>query len=132
MSQQNLIDALTFTEAESCLNQEFQKDFTIDSSAHCKVSEIIDRGGDWYFKVKCILIIYDEEKGKEKRVKVPYLVKSDSVKLAEAAFNEFMKGTMSDYEIAGVEQTQIDDVLKYESDVDRCVTDESEINAEKF
>ena len=52
--------------------------------------------------------------------------------MAEAAFNEFMKGTMSDYEIAGVEQTQIDDVLKYESDVDRCVTDESEINAEKF
>lgn len=114
VSQQNLIDAETFTEAESCLYKEFEKDFMVDAISRYRVSEVIDGAGDWYFRVKCIFIIYDEEKGKEKRVKVPYLIKSGSVKQAEASFNEFMKGTMSDYEIAGIESTQVDDVLKYE------------------
>lgn len=123
ISIQNLINAETFTEAESCLNKEFETEFHIDSISNYKVSEIIDGGGDWFFKVKCILIIYDEEKGKEKRVTVPYLVKSDSVKLAEASFNEFMKDTMSDYEIAGVEQTKIDEVFEYVKNLTDMVAD---------
>jgi len=115
ISDQYLVNADNFSQAEvSTINTILiftPSSYQIDSISRYKVSEIIDGIGDFYFDVKCIMIIFDEDSGKEKRVPVPYLIKSTDIKNAESGFRKFMSETLSDYEIAKIGVTKIVDVL---------------------
>jgi len=115
ITDQYLVKCDRFAEAEkettTALLPFVKGEFQIDSITRYKVAEIIDGIGDFYFDVKCIMIIFDEDSGKEKRVSVPYLIKSTDIKNAESGFRKFMSETLSDYEIAKIGITKIVDVL---------------------
>ena len=86
-SETYLLDAISFTEAESRIYKELQTmvsgEFVVSRIAKTRISEIIpsDNGDRWY-KAKVTFITVDEESGKEKRVSQSVLVFSDNVKEA--------------------------------------------------
>lgn len=111
-----LVDALTFTEAEARIIDEMKPfisgEYSISSEKKTKISEIFfNEGGDRYYLVKVNFITLDETSGVEKKSTTQILVQASDFESAVANFNEGMKGTMADFEIASVSETMIMDVF---------------------
>ena len=70
-----------------------------------------DTETQWY-KAKLHFITIDEKTEKEKKSVVNYLVEGCSLESARENIDEVMKGTMIDYRIAGVNETNIIDVFE--------------------
>ena len=110
-----LVDALSFTEAEARIIEEITPfisgDFTVSAVKRTRISEIFyDETGDRWFSVKYNIITIDEKTALEKKKSVMVLVQAADYKKAIENFMEGMKGTMADFEIASVTETQIMDV----------------------
>lgn len=127
VSEQYLFDALSFTEAEARTIEELKpyisSEFSISQIVKPRLSELFlttDTGADSYYKVKVAFITIDEKQAVEKKTNSFILVQASDFKNAYDRFIEGMKGTMADYEIVSIVETQILDYYpaKYdESDV---------------
>ena len=111
-----LVDALSFTEAESRIIEEMKPfisgDFSISAVKKTKISEIFfDETGDKYYMVKYNIITLDEKSGVEKRVAVFTLVQAADFDTALVNFRDRMKGTLADFEIASIAETPLMDVF---------------------
>ncbi|MBO4965319.1 MAG: DUF4494 domain-containing protein [Muribaculaceae bacterium] len=113
-----LLDALTFTEAESRIIEEITPyisgEFSVSAVKKTKISDIFfSDNGDRYYMVKVTFVSYDEKTGKEKKSSSFILVQANDVADALNKFNEGMKGTVSDYEVASIAETPLMDVFPY-------------------
>lgn len=111
-----LVDALTFTEAEARITEEMKPyisgEYSISSEKKTKISEIFfNEGADRYYLVKVNFITPDPNTGIEKKSMSQILVQASDIEDAFSKFNEGMKGTMADYEIAAISETMIMDVF---------------------
>lgn len=120
-----LVDALSFTEAESRIIEEITPfisgEFTVSGVARANYSELIfcdEESADKWYKCKLYFITLDEKTGIEKKTATNVLVQAADLKDAIKQLDEGMKGTMADYEIAAVSETAIMDVYPYEADPD--------------
>lgn len=110
-----LVDALSFTEAEARIIKEIQPyisgDFTVPAIKKTNIAEIFpDSSADKWWLVKCNFIQIDEKSAKERKTASYFMVQADSQQGATDRFNSGMKGTMADYEIAKVAETNVLDV----------------------
>ena len=111
-----LVDALSFTEAESRITEEMAPfisgEFTVSAVKREKLSEVFyDETGDKWYKVKYNIITVDEKTAVEKKTSVTTLVQSANFQAALDNFMEGMKGTMADFEIASITETPLMDVF---------------------
>ena len=114
-----LVDALTFTEAEARIIEKITPyisgDFSISAVKKTKVSEIFfDDSGDRYYMVKVNFISLDEKTGVEKKSSNFMLVQAADFAGALKKFEDGMKGTMADYEIASITETPLMDVFPFQ------------------
>ena len=78
-----LVDALSFTEAESRIIEEIRPfitgDFTVTGIKRAKFADsFLNNEGDRYFKVKIYFITLDEKSGAEKKIPAQMLVQAVS------------------------------------------------------
>ena len=111
-----LVDALTFTEAESRIIEELTPcisgDFSISAVKKTRVAEIFfDETGDHYYMTKVNFVSLDEKSGSEKMVANFILVQASDFEDALKNFKKGMEGTMADYEIVSISETMIMDVF---------------------
>ncbi|MGN1246649.1 MAG: DUF4494 domain-containing protein [Muribaculaceae bacterium] len=111
-----LVDALSFTEAESRITEEMAPfisgEFTVSAVKREKLSEVFyDETGDKWYKVKYNIITVDEKTAVEKKTTVTTLVQAANFQAALDNFMEGMKGTMADFEIASITETALMDVF---------------------
>ena len=111
-----LVDALTFTEAENRIIEKITPyisgDFSISTVKKTRISEIFfDDSGDKYYMVKVNFITLDEKSQVEKKTSNFILVQASDFAGSLAKFEEGMKGTLADYEIASITETPIMDVF---------------------
>ena len=116
-----LVDALTFTEAESRIIEEMKPyisgEYSISSEKKTKISEIFyHEGGDRYYLVKAAFISYDNKTDTEKKSISQILVQACDLEEALNNFNEGMKGTVDDYTIVSIAETAIMDIFKVNLD----------------
>ncbi|MBS7347149.1 MAG: DUF4494 domain-containing protein [Muribaculaceae bacterium] len=116
-----LVDALTFTEAESRIVEEMKPyisgEYSISSEKKTKISEIFyHEGGDRYYLVKAAFISYDNKTDTEKKSISQILVQACDLEEALNNFNEGMKGTVDDYTIVSIAETAIMDIFKVNLD----------------
>ena len=116
-----LIDALSFTEAEERINEEMKPyisgDFLVSDIKRAKINELFENEqGDRWYRCKVNFVSLDEEKGVEKRVATTMFAQAATLKEAVEVVEKGMKGTLADYEIASVVETNIMDVFKYKAD----------------
>jgi hypothetical protein len=124
VSETYLLDAVSFTEAETRIYKELvtmvSGEFSVTRISRTKLAEIIpSEVGDRWYKAKVTFITFDEESGKEKRVSQFVLVHSDNVKSAFDQVIEAMKGMMADFEIGGIMESPIVDVFPYVPEVQK-------------
>ena len=114
-----LVDALTFTEAEARIIDKITPyisgEFSISAVKKTKISEIFfDDRGDRFYSVKVNFITLDEKTGVEKKTSNFMLVQASDFADALKKFDEGMKGTLADYEIASITETPIMDVFPFQ------------------
>lgn len=120
VSELYLVDALNFTEAEARVIEEVSPfcngQLEVSDIKRAKYTEMFTsdlESSDKWYKVKCNFITLDEKTQTEKKTATLMLVQAGNLRDAVKFFDEGMKGSMVDYEIALVQETQILDVFKY-------------------
>lgn len=113
VTEDYLIEAMSYTEAEANLMKlinELHKEYTIKSLNPKPIVEIFhcDLGDKWYM-VK-VVSEYENDKGKKKKQIFLHLVQGMNVEDALQTHKEGMKGTMFDYYIGGINETNIYDL----------------------
>jgi len=121
VSEDYLVDALSFTEAEERINEEMRPfisgEFLVSDIKRARINELFDNeNGDRWYRCKVNLITLDEDKGLEKRTAITMLAQAGTLKEALEVLEKGMKGTMADYEIAAITETNILDVYPYKAD----------------
>ena len=124
-----LVDALSFTEAESRIIEEIRPfitgEFTVTDIKRARYSELFfNEHGDRFYKIKVYFITLDEKSGAEKKTAAQMLAQASDLKEAIAVLDEGMKGTLADYTIASVAETQLLDVFPF--DANRVPSEKSE------
>lgn len=112
-----LVDALSFTEAESRIIDELTPfvsgGLEIKAVKKTRIGEIFwDDSADKWYLVKVAFITIDEKTAAEKKSVSQILVAGSDFKGAYDNFMEGMKGTMADFEIVSINETPIMDVYK--------------------
>ena len=117
-----LVDALSFTEAESRIIEEITPfisgEFTVSDIKRANYSELFpsdEEAADRWFKCK-LYFITSTRKAVRKETATNVLVQAADLRDAVNKLDEGMKGTMADYQIASVAETAIMDVYPYAAD----------------
>lgn len=120
VKEQYTVDALSFTEAENRITEEMSSfisgEFIVTDIKKATYKEIFFSdvaSADRWYKTKVQFITIDEKSEKEKRSNVYYLVQAGTLMEAVKNIDAVMGGTMIDYAIASVAETQIMDVFEY-------------------
>jgi len=118
VSENYLVDALSFTEAEARMNKEMKPfisgEFVVSKIRRARINELFAGDGDKIYKAKVLFISLDEEKGIEKKTASTMIATADTIEHALKAVREGMNGTMSDYQIYNITETDIVDIFPYE------------------
>ena len=118
VSETYLIDAVSFTEAESRIYKEMESmirgEFTVTNIRKANYTEIFDnKDGDIWFKSKISFASVDEKSGKEKKVSNQILVLASDVKDAFDKIHEGMGGMTIDFDINAIAESPILDFFPY-------------------
>ena len=124
VSEQYVVDALSFTEAEATIIEEMSSyisgEFEVKDIKKATYKEVFFSdapAADKWYKSKLQFITIDEKTEKEKRSNVYYLVHGSSLKDAVKNIEEVMGTTMIDYVISAVNETQVMDVFEHKGGV---------------
>lgn len=112
-----IVPGFSFTDAEAKVIEEMSAyisgEFTVSTMKRANYTEIFttdDATADSWFKCKVNFVTLNEKTETEKKTPCLMLVQAASTEDAHAKLHEGMKGTMSDYQIASVSETNIYDV----------------------
>ena len=115
-----LVDALSFTEAESRIIEEvtpfISGEFIVSDIKRAKYTELFDSDDsrdDRWFKCKLSFITLDEKSGAEKKTFTVVLVQASDLRRAVTQLDRGMKGSMVDYAIVSMTETAIMDVFPF-------------------
>lgn len=125
-----IVDALTFTEAEFSILEQMKVyisgDYKITKIDPTPFHEIffsdLDKDDKWW-KAKLAFITIDEKTEKEKRSNVIYLVQAATLSGAVRNIDEVMGGTMIDYVITSVSETNYMDVFEHDASLSQKLKD---------
>ena len=115
-----LLDAMSYTEAESRITREMESvvsgDYYISSLKKSNITEVVpseDETDDRWYKAKVAIIDADEVSGKEKSSFQYYLVAASDIKRALENLEKSLSTFVVPYEIASLADTTFMDVYPY-------------------
>ena len=116
-----IVDALSFTEAESRIIGEMScfisGEFSVVSEKITNYSELVQSpDGDRWYRAKVVFKTLDEKTMTEKKQAQYYLVQAKNIDNAKLTLEQFMHGTMADWECEALQETKIMDVFLYAPD----------------
>lgn len=123
-----IVDALNFTEAEARVIEEV-KPYTsgsldVEVEKKVRISEIFpdasEQADKWY-KAKLMFITIDEKTQTEKETPANILVQAGTFDGALERLRKGMSGSLMDYRVAKLEETQIMDVFVYRTKDEKAV-----------
>ena len=122
VTEQYVVEALSFTEAESRITEEMTPyvdgDFDVVSEKIAPYNEILlseNSNDDKWFLSKVAFITIDEKTAKEKKTSQRLLVQAETSEKAMDYTKEMLSNYMSDYSIDSVQDTPTLDVFLCES-----------------
>jgi len=122
VSEVYLVDAVTFTDAETRIIQNVQTmvrgEFVVDNIKKSNIVEIFPHeNGEWWYKAKIGIVTIDENAGKEKKINNYFLVAADDIKEALQRLEEGLSYILVPYQTTSLAVSTIVDVFPYFEDV---------------
>lgn len=117
VTEKYLVEALSFTEAETRASQEMQQyvhgEYDICAIRRLQIADIFEsEDADRWYKSKLQYITLDEKTGREKRTPAIVYVKAKDFDDARNVIQERMEGTLGDWEKAVISDTPIVELLR--------------------
>lgn len=111
-----IVDAISCSEAEARVIEEMaplvQGEFTVKAVKQDKIAELfLNPEGSKFYRCKVMFITLDEKSGVEKKSPSTMLVQANNFEEALDGLIEGMKGTMSDWSIHTITESNIMDVF---------------------
>lgn len=113
-----VVSAVSFSDAEKKATEFYdevvnlEKVCAIKESAYREYVKRTDIAPHFsFYKVTVGMITINEVTGKEKTTKVAYLVDAGSTKEAEDIINKMFSGTVIDYKIISIKETNVTDIV---------------------
>lgn len=117
-----IVDALTFTEAESRITKEMEPyvsgDFDVMTIKRTRYSEYDNSEGKKIYKVKIMIDTMDEKTAEMKRTAVYWLIPADNIGEARKKVVDSFANTSLDYEIATLDESKYLDVFLHDANAD--------------
>lgn len=118
VTENYLLDAVSFTEAEARIIAEMQTmvrgEFSVSDIKKSNISEVFSyETGEWWFRSTINLVTIDEEAGKEKKLRVNYLVQADDIEQALQRLTESLSFLVVPYVTSAIAVSTIMDVFPY-------------------
>ncbi len=119
VSEAYLVDALSFTEAEARIIEEIRPlisigELSVTNIRRMKLADLFlseKEEDDRFYRIKVMMITYDEKADKEKKTAVAVLIQSDSLLNAVKRLEQEY-GELENYEVAAVTETALLDVFQ--------------------
>lgn len=118
VTEHYLVKSFTCSSAEYSIIQEMQPfitgDFKVNAVKESKYSELFlseEATADRYFECKLKFITLDGKSGKEKFTQTKVLVQAADLRDAVKKLDGGMRGTMAEYQIVAVSETNIIDIF---------------------
>lgn len=113
-----LIDAVSFTEAESRIHAELEEmirgDFQVTNISKANYSDLFPfDNADRWFKCKVSYVSLDDAAGKEKKVTSQMLVMGNDLKEAYDNLMTSLSGMAVDFNVVGINESPLMDVFPY-------------------
>jgi len=120
VSEVYLVDAVTFTDAETRIIQNVQTmvgEFIVDNIKKSNIVEIFPHeNGEWWYKAKIGIVTIDENAGKEKKINNYFLVSADDIKQALQRLEDGLSYILVPYQTTSLAISTIVDVFPYFED----------------
>ena len=121
VKETNVVDALSFTEAEQRFIEEMKEyingEFDVTAIKIAPYKEVFfnddDESADRWYKVILDFITVNEKTEKEQHSKTTYLFQAGTFEQAKKSVVEIMNGSMIDYVIVKIEETNLWSVFEY-------------------
>ena len=120
VTENYLLDALSFTEAEKRATEEMEAyisgEFRVVTEKITNIAEVVttdDTSADKFYKVKHSLITIDEKTGKEKKQAQYIIIQASSVDGARDRYKQHIKGWLADMVLEAVSETKYMDYFPY-------------------
>ncbi len=112
-----LLDALTFTEAESRFIEEITPyisgEFEVTVAKKTPIAEIVNMDAERYYLAKVSFITFDEKTNAEKRSVTQIMVGASNFDEAVSNLKDSLRDTMSDWKITSLSETPVINILPY-------------------
>lgn len=123
VTEMYLLDAMSYTEAESRIIHEMESaitgDYYITGLKKSNITELVesdDEADDRWYKAKIVTVDADEVSGKEKPSNLYYLIAAANIKKALKNLEKSLSAFVVPYEISGVADTDFLDIFPYLSE----------------
>ena len=121
VTEEYLIDAVSYTDAETRLYQEVAANtpefkHTITRMKLADVFQRQEGDNDTWYKLKAVFIIDDERTGKQKKTPSLMLINAQTPKEAYERIEGHLKSVLDPFEITDVNTTKILDIFNYSED----------------
>ncbi|MBP5318991.1 MAG: DUF4494 domain-containing protein [Paludibacteraceae bacterium] len=123
VSEAYLVDAMTYTEVEARILKEqgnnMSGEYVISNIKRIRLAEVLPdpvNEDDPWFTLRYSMISVDEVSGKEKKKNYSSVIQADSCEKAIKRFDEYMNGSVSDYDILAVSRSVIVSCYKMQTD----------------
>ena len=118
VSEPFLVDAMTYTEAESriyaAMEQNVAGEFTVHSITKTNISEVINyEDADYWYKSKVTYSTVDADSGKEVKINTYFLVSAENAKQAYERVESNLSSMLVPFEIPSITLTSIVEVFPY-------------------
>ncbi len=120
VTENYLLDAITFTEAEARVTEEMSAyvsgDMQVVTEKITNIAEVVttnDAVADKYYKVKYSILTVDERSGKERKQAQYIIIQAASVDDARKRYEQYIRGSMMDLILEAVSETKYVDYFPY-------------------
>lgn len=116
-----LVDAYTYTEAESRIYENMERDipgeFSVTNISKTNISELLHlEEGDYWYKCKVSYSTVDGDNGKEVKINTYFLVNAEDLKEAFDRVSHSLNNMLVPFEIPSITKTNIMEVYPYAGD----------------
>jgi len=113
-----LVDALSFTEAETRITEQIESmvsgEFSINNIKRVNYTDVFNfEDGDRWFKCKVMYVDVDEASGKEKKTSNYMLVLADNIDHAYERLHESLADMIVPFEVPSIAESPIMDIFPY-------------------
>lgn len=119
VSEQYLVNAMSFTEAEARIIVEVQggqREITMASISKSNITEVVFYGDtDRWHKCKVTYVVTEEDAEKEKKITTYLLVNAEDVKEAYDRVQEHLKEMLVPFQVPKIEETPIVEVFGFQA-----------------